>query len=170
MKNINGIIPRAGGVKLKNFVNRSPVEAVRQCLLEESNPSRGGRKIGMDSEVFAFISRLVTMRDESDPGSSTRDTFDLALASIDQNKNTVVAARLVPELGRTRGHADRRWHQRRLDQTLVHIRESCENTLYLEVPVEMTREEMLEAVAALSRSSELIARLMTKLLGRGEES
>jgi hypothetical protein len=59
--------------------------------------------------------------------------------------------------------------QKRLDQTLIHIRESCESTRDMEMPTRLDDAEIRKAVATLSVSIELIGQLMKRLLGEGDD-
>lgn len=160
---------RPAGAYFRNFRDSSAVEAVRQALAA-GHPSlaAGAHAIGLDHAAYSFIHKLLTLRGQHIPQRHI-DLIDRALAQIDRQGRISSEVRdLTREtLGLWRHKKDDNLprRQRRLDQTLINIRESCESTRDMEIPRDLSPAAVQEAIKQLAASGELICRLTRRLLG-----
>lgn len=173
------VLDLARGTRFKNFDNRSVVEAVRATMVtHHRKKEEGARTIGLDYRAYSFIIKLINLHD--DPLQQQHKALIAeALAMIDKQKCLSGARQLTKGLeellnrnrGRVRDVVSKTKKQnRRLDQTLIHISESCENTRDMEIPRDLSPQAAQEAIATLAASTVLIGQLMRRLLGKGEES
>lgn len=132
---------------------------------------------GIGYSSYRFINRLLTLKTKNLPDQQ-KEKVERALASIDKTRSTSKAQSMMNEIikefwpktptPRKQKRVDKK-NNKRLDQTLIHIRESCETTRDMEIPKDLSPRAAKEAAATLAESTVLIGRLIGRLLGEGEE-
>lgn len=159
--------------------DRSVVEAVRVAMISHpKNREDGARDVGIGQHTYSFIVKLIEIK--SDRRHERHwPKIDAALSAIDKNRNALEARLITADfsdlfkrrVGKSRGEIRKTAKQnKRLDQALISIRESCETTSDMEIPRYLSQREALKAVATLAASSVLIGRFIGRLLGKGEDS
>jgi hypothetical protein len=156
--------------------DKSVIAEVREAIKAfPGDAAAAAKSIGMGNDNYRFIRRLILLearpflsRDDRD---KIRDCFEI----IDRER------RVKPILAIGRDVIDRNWATRkkapyvvktdrkRFDQTIIAIGESGEATINMTLPDEMSREEVAKTIGKLSRSVELIGRLIQRLVGEASE-
>lgn len=157
------------GARLKNFDDRSVIEAVKTAMKEHPKDTESAAKsIGIDVKVYRLIMKLLTLQEGHIPHHH-RETIDRALKLIEQTKRAAKAraltSGLIKELWQKKDDGKSWKREKRFSQTLISISESCETTKDMEIPRDLSPAAAREATATLAGSMELIARLMRRLLG-----
>jgi hypothetical protein len=123
---------------------------------------------GIGYESFVFIRKLLILKDQHIP-QQVKAIIAEALDSVEKTRKIKHAEKMAGALikkywirGKD-GKAPKR--QQRLDQTLITIRESCETTVDMEIPRDLSPQAARDAVVTLVASQELISRLCRRLLG-----
>lgn len=161
--------------QFKNFADgESVVDAVKAGVKDHPGDlERGASAIGLSRRAYSFIHKMLVLQEQHIP-QSHKETLRQALALVDEDKNISRARQLAGDV------VDALWQKRktptktkmqnkRLDQTLIHIRESCECTRDMAIPRDLTPDAAREAVATLAASTILIGQLIRRLLGEGED-
>lgn len=154
----------------------SVIELVRKGM--QQYPKQGAnaaRLVGLNWRVFAFVRQLLILLDRP-LSMSDRDAVITALTVVEKDRQFRPARRLVIKI------LDREFPSRRdrreletphvikkrmlrYDKTLMHIRESCESTVDMEIPRGLKPHDVKEALTSLAVSVELLGRLMHRLIG-----
>jgi hypothetical protein len=160
----------------KNIID----EVMRGMSAHPKQPGVAAKMIGMDRDGFAFIRKLLILRDQHIT-QQDKSVIEHALDKIEQERGIKSVRRMVAPVLARLWHArsivgvidlstKAKKHQARLDSTLLAIRESCESTRDLKLPRNLTPDDARKALTELAVSSELIAHLIRRLLGDGEEN
>ena len=147
--------------------DRSVVDEVQKAMAVYPNSiQEGARAIGLDYRVFSLMNKLLVLRGQEGVPQEHRDTINAALQSIEDQRHArkaeVMTAEIIEQHWQSKGNDKAR---RRLEQTLIHIGESCESTVDMEIPKGLTQKEVREAVLTLNRSIEFVCRLTRRLMG-----
>jgi hypothetical protein len=168
--------PIGGGVGPRFKVTGSIVEAVKNAMLLHPNHiDEAAKLIGIGRDNYSFIKKLLVI--DQDPTLPVKDRDELkACLDIIEIERRMVEARGIGEPLIKRHWRKRKepssvvnQRRRRFDQTILTIRESCATLDDISLPRDLTRENVTEAMSALTMSIERISRLMRKLVGGTEE-
>ena len=147
--------------------DRSVIDEVQKAMaVYPGNIQMGAKAISLDYRVYSLMSKLFVLRDQEGVPQEHRDTINAALQSIEAQRSVhkaeAMTAEIVEQHWQSKGNDKAR---RRLEQTLIHIGESCESTVDMEIPKGLTQKEVREAVLTLNRSIEFVCRLTRRLMG-----
>jgi len=116
--------------------------------------------------------KLLIMRESWNLPQDDRDIINSILDNVEKDRQIDhVAARAVIARNwiKRKDHVSVRTRKaRRFDATLTAVRESCASITDMEVPGDLERDAIIEAIASLSTSVEQISKLMRKLVGGRE--
>ena len=169
-KKLNG--GKISGHEINIPRDQSVVEAVAKGMQEfPRNQDAGAKSIHMGKQGYAFIRKLLILRDRPTLAKADRNMVNHCLQIVDDEHRIAPAKHAAGDL------IARCWIQkkgpvykttairRRFDQTITTIRESCAATTDMKLPAELTKDDAAETIGSLSASIELIAGLMRKLVG-----
>ena len=169
-KKLNG--GKISGHEINIPRDQSVVEAVARGMQEfPRNQDEGAKFIHIGRNGYAFIRKLLILRDRPTLAKADRDMVNHCLQMVDDEHRIAPAKHAAGDL------IARCWIQkkdpsyktntirRRFDQTVTTIRESCAATTDMKLPTELTKDDAAETIGSLSASIGLIAGLMRKLVG-----
>jgi hypothetical protein len=169
-KKLNG--GKISGHEINIPRDQSVVEAVAKGMQEfPRNQDAGAKSIHISKQGYAFIRKLLILRDRPTLAKADRNMVNHCLQIVDDEHRIAPAKHAAGDL------IARCWIQkkgpvykttairRRFDQTITTIRESCAATTDMKLPAELTKDDAAETIGSLSASIELIAGLMRKLVG-----
>jgi hypothetical protein len=143
----------------------------RGMELHPKSSDRAALAVGLGKARFAMVRKLLVIA-ERHLSADDRDLLEATLKKIeaggDITGDTMNAVSSL--LSRHWTRAKEKPHQvkkknKAFEMTMMHICEGCENTKDIVIPKEMTQRERDKAISALATSSELISRLIKRLLG-----
>jgi hypothetical protein len=156
-------------------IEGSVIQAVKTGMEQHpNNASRAAKFIHINKSHFSIFRKLVILQDRVIP-QECRDQIEDIIKYAETNKRLDKATRkkandLITEYFKfkdPRHIIEKR--QRRLDQTLIHIRESCESSKDMEIPNDLSQDDIRKAIATLAASTVLIGKLMRRLTGEENE-
>jgi len=160
-------------LRLEVPAGKTVVAVLEEALAAHGNRDVAAKAIGIHKDNLRFVQKMLIIKNQRIP-EEARAKIDEAIASLEKHRSMTKVRDLAGPI------LDQYWQKvkdapakikkqrRRLDATIVAIRESCDSTREMEIPRALTPQEARRAVAELAISIELIGRLMRQLLG--EES
>lgn len=158
----------------------SIVAAVREGMAAFKSPRAGANHARVGPSAFGKIKRLLLMLEIAD-SQEQKDEIEKALAQVDKTRNVDASVQEVfHRYKRHKGKISKRQtarslrllakQQQRLDRMLLTIGETCEANKDVEIPSNLTAEEISAAASVLADSMEIIVRLQRRLLNSKGES
>ena len=172
--------------RYRNLEGRSVINDVMLASTTSNIQQVAAKSIPMDVGSYSLVRQLLLLL-ESHISNDEKDQVRRAIADIDSSGfwtkkiwlvdcPSVEAASLIVKKyvkrGRLKLSKDKTGHQqiqRRLETTLIHIRESCESTADMEIPIDLSPADAKKAIATLARSTGHISRLIRRLSGENED-
>lgn len=164
--------------KLQIPESKSVIAEVREAMRAFPKHSHEAAKlISMGNANFLFLRRLITIYDKSFLPREDKEAIDACFEYIEKNRRVGGIRRIGQEI--IAKHLNGRWrivrshavsHRRkRFDQTVLTICESCESSVNMELPDDVSKDDVLKAIGSLSKSIELIGKLVRRLVGDEEK-
>lgn len=164
-----GALPKEGRFLIP--MDKSILAEVKEAMRAfPGNAALAAKSINMGESSFRFIRRLVTLEARPSLPCANREVVQKCLSLIESERQLGSARKIIngiaiqPDLKKDRSYIVNT-RRRRFDQNLTAINESCESTIEMELPKDINQDETLKAIRTLSRSVELIGKLLQKLVG-----
>jgi hypothetical protein len=139
------------------------------------NIDAASKDIKMNQGNYAFIRKLLIIQQDPTLPRDDIEALESIMARIEEERRTAEVREsgeaLIEKYWRKRKErptiVNRR--RRRFDQTILSIRESCATIDDMPLPKELNREDVTDAITALTASIERVSKLVRKLVGGIEE-
>jgi len=162
------------GPTLNIPADKSVVKEVQEAMRAFPGDSKAAsRSINMGSDNYTFIKRLILINDKPFLSREEKATIKRCFDFIESERRIrpikTIGDNVIKRHWNTRRESNYTvaHRRKRFDVTVIAINEGCESTVNMELPDNISEEEVAKTLGSLARSIELLGKLMQKLVGEG---